>query len=101
MKRFLLCIAALSFYVNLHAKVVITGQVTDETTSPIIGAVVKLVTQTTLITQTVTNNEGLFNLTMEESDGHKELIITLYGDMLIIVYLWRTHKGIPTLERFN
>lgn len=79
MKRFLLCIAALSFYVNLHAKVVITGQVTDETTSPIIGAVVKLVTQTTLITQTVTNNEGLFNLTMEESDGHKELIITYIG----------------------
>ena len=61
MKRFLLCIAVLSFYVNLHAKVVITGQVTDETTSPIIGAVVKLVTQTTLITQTVTNNEGLFS----------------------------------------
>ena len=79
MKRFILFIAALSFYVNLHAKVVITGQVTDETTSPIIGAVVKLVNETTPITQTVTNNEGSFNLTMEESDGHKELIITYMG----------------------
>ena len=59
--------------------VVITGQVTDETTSPIIGAVVKLVNETTSITQTVTNNEGSFNLTMEESDGHKELIITYMG----------------------
>lgn len=71
MKRFLLCIAALSFYVNLHAKVVITGQVTDETTSPIIGAVVKLVTQTTLITQTVTNNEVHLTLQWRRAMGTK------------------------------